>query len=159
MWVVDESPPPDVLAHTVLEQLAAQPQHDTVRIWLDFLAHEAPEQVAQRLWRAGHVHRETSRRLLRSNGVRWVPVDWNTAHWPTARLSIHLRERRPMNHADAFLAGLAAVTGLDEDLLQGAPAASREYLRHLITTAEPPLHELLVHTQAAIGESVLSYRT
>jgi hypothetical protein len=159
LWVLDKTPPADVLAHTVLEQLVAQPQHTTVRIWLDFLSHDAAEQVAQRLWRAGHVRREASRRLLRPNGVRWVPVDWNTAHWPAARLSTQLRDRKPMNHADAFLAGLVTATGLDEDLLQGAPAASREYLRHLIATAAPPLHELLVHTHAAVGESVLSYRT
>jgi hypothetical protein len=159
LWVVDKSPPTDVLAHTVLEQLVAQPQHTTVRIWLDFLSHDAVEQVAQRLWRAGHVHREVSRRLLRHDAVRWVPVDCNTAHWPTARLATSLRDRAPMNHADAFLAGLVAATGLDEDLLRDAPTASRHYLRHLITTTPPPLHELLKHTQAAVGESVLAYRT
>jgi hypothetical protein len=159
LWVMDKSPPSDALAHTILDQLVAQPQHNTIRIWLDFLSHDASEQVAQRLWRAGHVRRETSRRLLRPNGVRWVPVDCNTAHWPTARLSTHLRNRTPMNHADAFLAGLATATGLDEHLLQDAPASTHEYLLHLIATAAPPLHELLVHTHAAVGESVLSYRT
>ncbi|GAA3766807.1 hypothetical protein GCM10022225_61440 [Plantactinospora mayteni] len=159
LWVVDKRPPADVLEHTVLEQLLAEPQHTTVRIWLDFLAKDAVEQVAQRLWRAGHLRKETSWRLLRPAGVRWVPVDWNAAHWPTARLSIHLRDRTPMKPADAFLASLAAATGFDEDLLEDAPAAGREYLRYLTATAAPPLRELLVRTEAAVGESVLSYRS
>ncbi|MGI5147226.1 GOLPH3/VPS74 family protein [Plantactinospora sp. CA-294935] len=159
LWVVNKAPPADVLGHTVLEQLVAQPQHTTVRIWLDFLAHDAVDQVAQRLWRAGHVRRKESRRLLRPNGVRWVPVDWNQAHWPAARLSLQLRDQAPMSQADAFLAGLAAATGLDEDLLLDAPTASRGYLRHLIATTAPPLRELLTQAQAAVGESVLAYRT
>ncbi|MFY1673169.1 GOLPH3/VPS74 family protein [Plantactinospora sp. WMMB334] len=157
--LVDLTPPADVLAHTVLDQLVAQPQHTAVRIWLDFLAHDAVEQVAQRLWRTGHVRREASRRLLRSAEVRWVPVDWNVAHWPTARLSLQLRDRRPMSQADAFLACLVAVTGLDDHLLEDAPATSRDYLRHLTSTLSPPLRELLTHTHVAVGEAVLSYRT
>jgi len=159
LWVVDKTPPDDVLEHTVLEQIIAQPQHGTIGIWLDFLAHDAAQLVAQRLWRAGHLRRETSRRLLRPDEVRWVPVDWNVAHWPTARLSIYLRDRAQMSTTDAFLAGLVATTGLDEGLLRTAPAASHDYLRHLVATAPPPVHELLTYTHIAIGQSVLSYRT
>ncbi|MEV4753647.1 GPP34 family phosphoprotein [Micromonospora sp. NPDC049559] len=159
LWVVDNSPPADVLAHTVLEHLIAQPQHATLRIWLGFLSHSATEQVAQRLWRAGHVRREESRRLLRPNGVRWVPVDWNYAHWPAARLSLQLRDQAPMSQVDAFLAGLAAATGLEDDLLRDAPASSRHYLRRLTDVLPPPLRELLTHAHAAVGEAVLFYRT
>lgn len=159
LWVVDKTPPSDVVTHTVLEQLVAQPQHTTVRIWLDFLARDAADLVAQRLWRAGHVRREVSRRLLRADGVRWVPVDWNTAHWPTARLSIHLRDRARMTQTDVFLAGLVAATGLDEGLLQKAPASSHDYLRQVIAALPAPVRELVTHTEVAVGQAVLSYRT
>lgn len=158
LWVIDPSPPEDVLAHAVLEQLVAHPQHTAVRVWLDFLCADAGTRVAERLWRAGHLRRESSRGLFR-RGVRWVPVDWNTACWPGARLSTWVRERRPMSQADVFLSGLAVATGLDSDMFQDLPPASAESLRELISRSAPPLHELLTQTQCAVGESVLTYRT
>ncbi|MEE6260163.1 GOLPH3/VPS74 family protein [Plantactinospora sonchi] len=157
--VVDRNPPTDVLAHAVLEQLAAQPQHTAIQVWLEFLAGDADDQVAQRLWRGGHVRREASRRLLRPAEVRWIPVDWNAAHWPTARLSVNLRERRQMSQTDAFLARLVAVSGLADELLRDAPASSRNYLHRLADSIAPPLRELLTHTHVAVGQAVLAYRT
>lgn len=156
--VLDPSPPQDAVAHAILDQLIAQPQHLGVRIWLDFLSRGAYEEVAKRLWRAGHVRPETSRRLLRQV-VTWVPADVNTAAWPWARLSHSLHRQEPLDQPDVFLVGLAAATGLDEDLLKGGPPAAPPYLRRLLATASAPLHELLAYTQAAVGDAVLSYRT
>jgi len=63
-----------------------------------------------------------------------------------------------MDHGDAFLAGLAAVTGLDKELLVDAPPSARRSLERLVTNAWPPVRELLVHTEAAVGDAVLHYR-
>lgn len=157
LWVVDAVPPADVLGGAVLERLVAEPRHVAVRLWLDVLCVDAAVRVAERLRRAGQV-RPVSGGLLR-RGVRWVAVDWNTAGWPSARLSTAIRDRRPLSHADVFLAGLAVATGLDSELFQDVPASGMEHVRHLIGQAVPPLHELLVQTQCAVGESVLTYRT
>jgi hypothetical protein len=137
---VDTSPPDDALAHALLAQLLAEPQHRAVRIW-----------------QAGHVRKDVSRRLLRQS-VTWVPTDVNVAYHPWWRLTTHLDGQRPMDHGDAFLAGLALVTGLDKELLLDAPPAARRTLERLVADAWPPFRELLVHTEAAVGDAVLHYR-
>lgn len=155
--VVDPAPPQDALAHATLDQLQAQSQHHGVRIWLDFLSRGAYDGVAQRLWRAGHVRQETSRRLLRQV-VTWVPTDVNLAAWPWARLSNALHRHEPLEQPDIFLIGLATATGLDEDLLAGSPGSSAQYQRRLITSLPASMQELLAYTHAAVGDAVLSYR-
>ncbi len=158
--VVDDTPPRDAVSHAALDQLVSQPQHTAVRTWLDFLSRGAYDGVAQRLWRAGHIRPEKTRRLLRQVTL-WVPTDVNTAAWPWARLSHSLSRFEPLDAADAFLLGLAAATGLDQDLLEGGPQAAQQHqqLRRLVSLAPAPLQELLAHTHAAIGDAVLSYRT
>jgi len=157
--VLDTSPPPDPLAHTVLGQLAAGPERHEIRTWLGFLARTATEDVATRLWRAGHVRPETARRLLGRAHVTYIPTDANTAVWPWARLSTRLFAQQPLEATDAFLVCLTVATELAQYLLRGIPAASREYVAHLQVSAPPPLRELLVHTAAAVADAVLSYRT
>jgi|SRR5947207_5900934 len=156
--VVDRTPPADVLAHLVLAQLIAEPQHVRVRTWLDYLAVEAGDQVAGRLVLTGYLRKEVSRRMFRSATV-YVPVDMNRFALALARLSTMLRRLEPMGYVDTCLAGLSVATGLDTLVLDGA---SRETWRHLRSVADriwPPLHELLAHTAAAVGGSVLSHRT
>ena len=155
--VTDPAPPQDALAHSTLDQLQAQAQNHGVRIWLDFLRRSAYDEVAQRLWRAGHVRQETSRRLLRQV-VTWVPTDVNLAAWPWARLSNSLVRHEPIELPDIFLIGLAGATGLDEDLLAGGPATAVQYQRRLIASLPAPMQELLAYTHAAVGDAVLSYR-
>ena len=157
LHLLDPGPPADALAHATLDQLLAQPQHRNLRVWLDFLSRDAYESVAHRLWKAGHVRPEARRVLLRQT-VIYVPTDSNAAVWPWARLSTGLIRNEPFSPVDAFLVGLAAVTGLDSDLLDGAPAPARRYMRHLVASAHPSLRELLWHTQAAVGDAVLAYR-
>jgi hypothetical protein len=157
LYLIDSSPPDDALAHALLAQVLAEPQHREVRIWLEFFSREAQDQVARRLWQAGHVRKEVSRRLLRQS-VTWVPTDVNVAYHPWWRLTTHLHGQKPMDHGDAFLAGLAAVTGLDRELLLDAPPSARRALESLVTAVWPPLRELLMHTEAAVGDAVLHYR-
>lgn len=157
LHVVDSSPPDDALAHALLAQVLAEPQHQGARIWLEYFGREAHDQVARRLWQAGYVRKDVSRRLLRQS-VTWVPTDVNVAYHPWWRLTTHLDGQKPMDDGDAFLAGLAAVTGLDKELLLDAPASARRALERLVTGAWPPFRELLVHTEAAVGDAVLHYR-
>ena len=158
LFIVDRSPPHDALAHTTLDHLVAEPHHRLVRTWLSFLSHTAYESVAQRLFRAGHVRRETTRRLLRAQVV-YVPVDGNAAAWPWARLSTRLRAGAHLDYPDVFLAGLATATGLERQLLDGGGVEAARYLADLVAALPPPLHALVAHTHAAVGDAVLSHRT
>jgi hypothetical protein len=154
----DQSPPADAAAHTVLDQIVAQSRHRELRTWLDYLSHDANELVARRLWRAGHVRPTETRRLLGRPTVTYVPTDINTAAWPWARLSLALHRHAPLHPPDAFLVGVATATGLDTTLLDAAPSATRTYARHVAGSLHPALRDLLVHTQAAVGDAVLAYR-
>lgn len=156
LTVVDRRPPDDALAHTVLDQVIAEPQYRAVRIWLAFLAGQAVDAVGQRLERAGRVTR-TQRRWGRV--VRYVPVDMSTAAWPGHRLRLFLTRGEPMTVTDTLLAGLVSATGLTSQVLWDAPASSHEYLASLIAALPPPLRELVAHLQAAVGDAVLSHRT
>jgi hypothetical protein len=159
LTVVDDTPPRDAVSHAALDQIVSQPQHRAVRTWLDFLSRGAYDGVAQRLWRTGHIRPQTTRRLLRQVVV-WVPTDVNLAAWPWARLSHSLTRHEPLDAADAVLVGLAAATGLDQDLLEGgANAFHHQHLRRLVASTSAPMQELLAHTHAAVGDAVLSYRT
>jgi hypothetical protein len=155
--------PRDALSHAVLAQIVAdiraEPQYAAVQIRLESLSHDAYEQVGQRLALAGCVLREVtaSRRLLGRRSVAWVPTDWNAAAWPLARLSTQLRRGAALDEADGFLAGLASVTGLTP-VLGDLPHDADTYVRHWMTTLHPTLHELLIHTKAAVGNAVLAYR-
>lgn len=150
-------PPPDALAHTVLDQMAAELRSYSIRTWLVYFGRTADEMVGQRLSRTGMLRRETSRKLLKQV-VSYVPVDVNKAAWPMARLATTLRRESPMEHTEAFLAGLAGATGLDQIMLDGAGPGPRQYLRHVVSGLAAPLYELVIHTQAAVGDAVLSQR-
>jgi len=155
--VTDRTPPHDALAHAVLDQLAAEPQHLPLRTWLTFLAEDTHQPVALRLWRAGHLRQEPARRLLR-RGVRYVPVDMNAAAWPWARLTGQLSGRESMATQDLLLAGRVLATGLDRMVLRDTPATARHTLDQRLAALPVPLRELLGHTAAAVGESVLTQR-
>jgi hypothetical protein len=91
--------------------------------------------------------------------VAWVPTDWNSAAWSYMRLSTGLTRDAALNDFDGFLAGLAAATGLGALVLDGAPPWATEYVDKLPAEIHPTLGALLTHTTAALGASVLTYRT
>lgn len=160
LTVVDRRPPDDSLMHTVLDQLIAEEgRRHNVRTWLHFLSQEASTQLAQRLLRDGHVQMTPVRKLGRQTGVLYVPVDMNTAAKPWALLSQQLRRHDPLTYDELVLAGLVVATGLETWLLEAAPAATFEFLRHQVSRLWPPMRSLLRHTHAAIGDAVLAHRT
>lgn len=156
--VRNQRPPADALTHTILDHLVAETTEHPVRMWLVFLARRSTEQVADRLWRAGHIRREQSRRLWRSE-VIYPPTDVNTAYWPTARLANNLGSGRQMTWPDAALCGLAVATGLDDHLLYTSDPTARDYLKHIVAHLTPSLHVLVWHLHAAVGDAVLTGRT
>lgn len=158
MQVVDRQPTADALANRVLDQLIVEQEHP-VRSWLVFLAQDAREQVADRLWRGGYIRREQPRRLWRRAEPIYPPTDANTAYWPTARLANKLGRRRPVNWPEAALCGLVAATGLDGHVLYTADSAARGYLNHIVEHLSPSLHALVWHLHAAVGDAVLTGRT
>ncbi|MBN1174825.1 MAG: GPP34 family phosphoprotein [Micromonosporaceae bacterium] len=151
-------PPADALAHTVLDQITAQTQYHNVRTWLGFLSQRATADVAERLWRAGHLRPVTVRRLLRQVTV-YEPTDVLTAADPWVRLTTRVTRHQPLDPPDAFLLCLSGATGLNEYLLRDASIEARRYAAHLEASAPAPLAELLAQTAAAVGDAVLSYRT
>lgn len=153
--VVSRTPPPDVLAHTVLGQLAGEVAGHTVRTWLAFLSQTSRERVALRLLRSGHVRPEAGRRLLTRSPV-YVPTDSHVAVWPWARLSTRLRQGKPLDRFDTVLAGLAVATDLHRRVLDGAPGHVVAGLRQMVAVAPPSLRLLLSHTEAAVGDAVLT---
>ncbi|MEV6813290.1 GPP34 family phosphoprotein [Micromonospora sp. NPDC051296] len=156
--VVRSAPPKDWLQHLVLDRLIAEPQHTATRTWLAFVATTAYEQVATRMWQLGLLRQHQVGRLWRQR-IAYVPADMNTAAWSWARLSYQLRNYQRLNAFDVALTGLALHTQLDPILLDGAPLATRAFLRQQVEQAHPPLRDLLADLGAVVGGAVLSHRT
>ncbi|MDM4718357.1 GPP34 family phosphoprotein [Micromonospora sp. WMMA1363] len=153
--IVDRRPPVDALAHTVLDQLIGEPRHQSARTWLSFLAQTATAAVGERLARAGVLRRQEGRRLLRTT-VSYVPIDPNTAAWPATRMRVLLeRSEPPPTLSDALLLGLIAAAGLSREVLWTAAPGAHHRLAGLVAALPPPLKELVVHTEAAVGAAVL----
>ncbi|MGW4502225.1 GOLPH3/VPS74 family protein [Micromonospora sp. NPDC004336] len=152
--VVDRRPPADALAHTVLDQMVGESQHQAVRTWLSFLAQTAVTSVGERLARAGVLRRQESRRLLRTT-VSYVPVDLNAAAWPATRLRALLERPEPPGVPDAVLLGLVAAAGLTREVMWSAGPRAHRRLGVLVPALPAPLRELVAHTEAAVGAAVL----
>ncbi len=153
------TPPADALAHSVLDQILAQPLHTQVSTWLGFLAVNAYADVAGRLWKAGHVRPETQRRLLRPAQTTYVPTDLLTAAGPWLTLAGILRRGDGVSWEQGFLLCLATATGLHTHLLRDLPPSSGNHLTRLCEAAPAEIRELTAITATAVGDAVLSYRT
>ncbi|MBX7268006.1 GPP34 family phosphoprotein [Micromonospora sp. Llam7] len=152
--VIDRRPPADALAHTVLDQLIGEAQHQAVRTWLSFLAQTSVNSVGERLARAGVLRRQESRRLLRTT-VTYQPIDLNVAAWPATRLRALLERAEPPSVPDALLLGLVAAAGLTREVLWSTGPRAHHRLNLIIPALPAPLKELVAHTEAAVGAAVL----
>ncbi|HEX5540244.1 MAG TPA: GPP34 family phosphoprotein [Micromonospora sp.] len=155
--VLDRRPPPDALAHTVLDQLIGESEHRAIRVWLAYLGQSAYGLVGERLARSGVVRRQESRRLLRTT-TTYIPMDINAAAWPAARLRSLFDHIEAMRLPDAVLLGLVSATGLARPLLWQADSAIPKQLQRVIASLPPPMKELVTHTEAAVGAATLSAR-
>ncbi|MEV7228803.1 GPP34 family phosphoprotein [Polymorphospora sp. NPDC051019] len=157
LTIVDRRPPPDALAHTVLDQLAGEAQHRQIRLWIDFLRHGAAGSVGERLARSGVVRRHEFRRLLRTT-TAYLPVDINAAAWPATRLRALVDRGEAADQADLALLGLVGATNLTREVLWHGRSEAQRLVDRLLTDLTPPLRELVAHTEAAVGAAVLSHR-
>ncbi|MEV6924549.1 GPP34 family phosphoprotein [Dactylosporangium sp. NPDC051485] len=130
-----------------------------MQVWLRHLAQTAYESVAGRIVRQRLAVRVEDRRLLgrRSRTVH-RPVDPNTFGWPAARLHIFLLEQRVFTDSDVILAGLAKVTGLHVRALEGGGPTAERYLDAQLAAARPLYRQLLTHTAAVVGSTVMTGR-
>jgi len=156
--LISREPPSDALAHTTLATMLAEPQHREVRTWLAYLGQTAVDSIGQRLVRAGVVQQQQVRKLLRSS-LRYVANDINLPAGRVVRLRRLLTSAEPMRVADTTLGGLAEATGLTGHILWDTDAASVRRLHAMITALPPPLRDLIVQVEAAVGDAVLSQRT
>jgi hypothetical protein len=90
---------------------------------------------------------------------RYLPTDSNTAAWPAIRLANQLCAGQQVPLQDAVLAGLVQATGLLRQVLWGPehePGFTHaDQLRYLLPT---PLAAIVAHTEAAVGQHVLTRR-
>jgi hypothetical protein len=156
--LISRDPPSDALAHTTLATMLAEPQHREVRTWLAYLGQTAVDAIGQRLVRAGVVQQQQIRKLLKTT-VRYVANDINLPAGRVVRLRRLLTSGEPMRVADTTLGGLAEATGLTGHILWDTDAASVRRLHTMITALPPPLRDLIVQVEAAVGDAVLSQRT
>lgn len=153
--ITDVSAPSDVLAHTVLDQVASEHDRHPVRTWLAYLGRNAYAEMAARMQRAGHIRTQASRRLL-TRTVRYVPTDMNAAAWPWARLARAVSRGELLGDFDILLSGLAVATDLHRVALVGDATPFAAAIRPVVADAAPPIRELITHTKAAAGDAVIT---
>lgn len=152
--VLRTAPTGDDLADRVLYQLASEPEHQSVRTWLLFLAQGGDDRVGTRLARAGLVTPTKARRPW-GTAVRYIPADLNRSGRPAVRLNTRINSGDPLTVADSMLAGLVAVTGLTKHVWWESNAFTSHHLQTATASLPISLHELLAHTEAAVGDVVL----
>jgi hypothetical protein len=87
-----------------------------------------------------------------------MSTDRTTASWPWVRLEYRLERREPVRQADALLLGLSEATRLRAVVLEGLSKQAESYARQLTAGLPEVLRLLIGLTEAAVGDSVLTYR-
>jgi Golgi phosphoprotein 3 (GPP34) len=151
---LDRRPVGDALTDRVFVAVAGR-RAEPVSAWLAVLAETAPADVAARLAADGIVNRVSSRWPGRAD--RWVPADMSTAAWPAARLRMLLTRDEEPPVSDVALAGLALSCGLGSYLLWDTGPRVRGHLDRLLSGLGP-VRDLLVQTETAVGDAVMSRR-
>jgi len=153
------APPSDLPLWEVLHTVAGQRQPQPVETWLRFLSADAVTDVRHRMCAAGLLARVRTRRLGMTAKDRYLPTDSNTAAWPAIRLASQLCAGQPVPLSDAVLAGLVHACVLLKHVLWGPEHAAgfgyADQLRHLLPT---PLAVVVAHSEAAVGQHVLTRR-
>lgn len=148
--------PGDELSLQVLSQLYAERNNQSLRTWLAFLAEGALERVGGRLARAGQVHEKHGRL---GSKVRYVPLDSNRAAWPAVRLNRTVKRGDLLTMFDAALAGLVVAVGLRKSVWWDMNPTTEHHLKASLSSLSPSLREVVAHTEAVVGDAVLSPRT
>lgn len=149
----DFTPPRTALTHRIVEQVVHEPDVRPVADWLNYLALDAHEQVAQRLLDANHVSRVKRRKRLRQH-TAYEPSNGNSWVWVRVSITDALNKRRQMPLIDVHLAGLAKVTNLLGAVMAYYDGA--DFLDYLLPGLPPDVRELLAATAAVVEARVLS---
>ncbi|GIJ50050.1 hypothetical protein Val02_69360 [Virgisporangium aliadipatigenens] len=143
-------PPRDALAHSVLDTMLSQPQHQDLSTWVRFWETSAVDEVAKRLQRRGLV-RKAPRWGVRRSRSGWETVGReDVVAAPGLRLAYRLMPYShggadPLSSADVMLASLVDLLGLTETVLwdrMTRPAALAE-LGRVRACLTPNLTEVL----------------
>lgn len=141
----------DPLIQSVLDHVIAEPQH-SVNIWLRFFARTIYTDITARMI-AAKLLNPPKRHLLKQQPA--APVNPNTAAWPLARLNLAVQRRKPPAARDCALYGLFVATGgAQQALWEHDP----EFVATTMATLPEPLQRLIVQTEVAVGEAVISRR-
>jgi len=162
--VAHRDPPPDPLAHAVLEQMWAEqaappggaPVVHPIGTWLAFLARDSIARVGERLVRGNWVTRH-ERRGLTGRRVSWIPVDSNAVAQVGAGLGHQVQSQAPMTQQDALLVGLVEVAGLTGQVLWAETHTAHTYLAWLVSQLPEPLRLLVDETRTATSDAVLAH--
>jgi hypothetical protein len=150
--------PADVTLWEVLRAVAGQRQPRDVGTWLRFLADEAVTDVRTRMCAAGLLARVRTRRHTGGRD-RYLPTDSNAAVWPVIRLANQLCDGGPVPVTEAVLAGLVNACGLLKHVLWAPEHALGFANAARLTQQLPaPLAAIVAHTEAAVGQHVLTRR-
>lgn len=142
----------DPLFKRITDQAEPQP----VGSWLRVLAQGAEHDVAVRLEEAGYLEHVRGR-VPWSQG-RWVPVNRDWAFAPVLRARAALDPARPLTAYSATLVGLMVACGLGFKLSEHQTPTSRA-VPEIVAQLGPGLQVLIAHTETAIENAALSYRT
>jgi hypothetical protein len=146
----DYPPPAERLSQALYEQThnLLFSQEVPVKDWLATHRKLVQDLVADRMIRAGELHREVQRRFGRTT-TRYLPIKASEAFIRTQRLPSFLRNGIELNEQDITLAGLAGLVSPGPGPLE-LDDIGREHLLQLIARLPDPLRELLSTTEAAI---------
>jgi len=136
--ITGPAPPHDVLADTILRQVAGEAAPRPVADWLAVLSRTAHDGVARRLEQAGYLVAVEARPW---RPLRWVPSDPDCADAQTLAL-----------------AGLAAACGLSARLTSYLPTGSRSRMEQAAWRLDADLREVIICTQATVGAALLAHR-
>lgn len=151
--------PTDAALWEVLQAVTSQRRPQQVDIWLRFLAVDAVTDVRHRMCAAGLLTRVRTCRLGVTGRDRYLTTDSNAAAWPMIRLANQLCTGRPVPLQEAVLAGLVHACGLLKYVLWGPEhAPGFGYADHLRRLLPEPLAAIVAHTEAAVGQHVLTRR-
>lgn len=154
--IVGGQHPGDELSMEVLYQLYAERQHQSLRTWLAFLADGALERIGGRLARAGQVYEKRARL---GGKLRYVPVNSTRAAWPGVRLNRTVKRGELLPMFDATLAGLAVAVGLKKHVWWDMNPSTEQHLKAALASLPISLREVVAHTEAVVGDAVLSPRS
>jgi hypothetical protein len=151
----DYPPPPEKLTEALYEQARNQlfSQEITVRDWLASHRRLVVDLVADRMIRAGELHRDQQRRFGRTS-TRYLPLKPSEAFIRSQRLPSFLRNGIELNELDATLAAIVALISPGDRGALELDAAGHDRLQQLAARLAAPIRELLTLTESAVVAAI-----